>query len=243
MRSEIAVGLAVALLAIAPVRAHDMQHMHPEATQKSSKQPAAAVPDLPVLNQDGKRLQFYSDLMRGRTVAINFIYTSCTTFCPMLTANFRMVQQELGARIGKDIELISISIDPVTDTPAKLKAFGAQFEPGPGWTFVTGALPDIGKLLDKLGQPLANPADHTPLVLVRNDKIGGWTHVDGNDPKAVREALVTADELQGHVPDGHGEFGAGPGPAGGQGRPLDQHDLAVGRSATGPAGRTEGVRR
>ncbi len=192
MRTEIAVGLAIALLAMAPGRAHDAKHMHPGAAQQSAKQPATAVPDVPVLDQNGKRLRFHSDLMRGKTVAINFIYTSCTTFCPMLTANFRMVQQELGARIGKDIDLISISIDPATDTPAKLKAFGAQFEPGPGWTFVTGALPDIGKLLDKLGQPLANPVDHTPLVLVRNDKIGGWTHVDGNDPKAVREALVAA---------------------------------------------------
>jgi len=192
MRSEIAAGLAIALLAIAPGRAHDMQHMHPPAAQQPLPQPASAVPDVPVLDQDGKRLNFYSDLVRGRTVAINFIYTSCTTFCPMLTANFRSVQEELGARIGKDLELISISIDPVTDTPAKLKAFGAKFEPGPGWAFVTGALPDIGKLLDKLGQPLGNPADHTPLVLVRNDKVGGWTHVDGNDPKAIREALVAA---------------------------------------------------
>jgi cytochrome oxidase Cu insertion factor (SCO1/SenC/PrrC family) len=192
MRSEIVAGFAIALLAMAPGRAHDMEHMHHQVTQQPLQQPAATVPDVPVLDQDGKRLNFYSDLMRGRTVAINFIYTSCTTFCPMLTANFRMVQQELGARIGKDVELISISIDPVTDTPAKLKAFGAQFESGPGWTFVTGAQPDIARLLDKLGQPLGDPADHTPLVLVRNDKVGGWTHVDGNDPNAIRDALVAA---------------------------------------------------
>jgi len=188
MRSEIAAGVAMVLLAMAPSPAHDMEHIHHQAIQ----QPAATVPDVPVLDQDGKRLNFYSDIMRGRTVAIDFIYTSCTTFCPMLTANFRMVQEELGARIGKDLELISISIDLVTDTPEKLKAFGAQFEPGPGWTFVTGARPDIARLLDKLGQPLGDPADHTPLVLVHNDKIGAWTHVDGNDPKAIRDALVDA---------------------------------------------------
>jgi cytochrome oxidase Cu insertion factor (SCO1/SenC/PrrC family) len=186
------IGLAMVLLSLAPLRAHDMNHMNHQSAAQPAPRPVGEVPDVPVLDQNGKRLNFYSDLIRGRTVAIDFIYTSCTTFCPMLTAHFRMVQEELGARIGRDIELISISIDPVTDTPAKLKEFGAQFEPGPGWTFVTGALPDIGTLVDRLGQPLGNPADHTPLVLIHNDKVGGWTHVDGNDPNAIRDALVNA---------------------------------------------------
>ncbi len=193
MRHTVAATIAMLLLVVTPSRAHDMAHMHHgETAQQPVGQPAATLPDVPVLNQDGKRLSFYSDLVRGRTVAIDLIYTSCTTFCPMLTAHFRIVQQELGARIGRDIDLISISIDPVTDTPAKLKEFAAQFEPGPGWTFVTGARPDIAKLLDKLGQPLGNPEDHTPLVLIHNDKVGGWTHVDGNDPNAIRDALVDA---------------------------------------------------
>ena len=128
MRGNIAAGVALALLATMPGRAHDMEHMHHPAVQQPLKQPAAAVPDVPVLDQDGKRLNFYSDLVRGRTVAIDFIYTSCTTFCPMLTANFRMVQQELAARIGKDVALISISIDPVTDTSEKA-AWTALAEP------------------------------------------------------------------------------------------------------------------
>jgi protein SCO1/2 len=191
MRSRIAAGVAMMLLAALPASAHDMAHMHHGATQ-AVQQPAAMIPDVPVLDQHGKRLNFYSDLVRGRTVAIDFIYTSCTTFCPMLTANFRMVQDQLSARIGKDVELISISIDPVTDTPAKLKEFSAQFDPGPGWTFVTGALPDIARLLDKLGQPMGKPDEHTPLVLIHNDKAGGWTHVDGNDPKIVQDALIAA---------------------------------------------------
>lgn len=197
MRQEIAASFAMVLLAIVPLRAHDMNHMHMDrmnhqAVQPVQRLPTGEIPDLPVLDQNGRRLNFYSDLIRGKTVAIDFIYTSCTTFCPMLTAHFRMVQEQLGARIGKDIELISISIDPVTDTPAKLREFGAPFEPGPGWTFVTGTLPDIGKLVDRLGLPLGNPVDHAPLVLVHNDKVGGWTHVDGNDPDALRNALVNA---------------------------------------------------
>lgn len=200
MRHSIAAAIALLLFATVPGQAHDMKahdmHMHheakPQPMSQAARPPAATVPDVAVVDQDGRRLNFYSDLVRGRTVAIDFIYTSCTTICPMLTAHFRMVQQELAARVGKDVALISISIDPVTDTPAKLKAFAAPFEPGPGWTFVTGARPDIAKLLDKLGQPFGNPADHAPVVLVRNDKVGGWTNVDGNDPAAIREALIGA---------------------------------------------------
>ncbi len=190
MRSRIAASLALLLCAAMPLSAHDAAHM--KSAKPAVSQPAAIIPDIPVLDQNGKKLKFYSDLVRGRTVAIDFIYTNCTAICPMVTSNFRMVQDKLAARIGKDVELISISIDPVTDTPAKLKEFSAQFEPGPGWTFVTGALPDIAKLLDKLGQPLGKPEDHAQVVLVRNDKDGGWTHVDGNDPAAVSEALIGA---------------------------------------------------
>ncbi len=191
MRSRIAAGLAIMLAVALPASAHDMAHMHHDTTQ-GVQQPAAVIPDIPVLDQNGNKLNFYNDLVRGKTVAIDFVFTSCSSFCSMLTANLRMVQDRLAARIGKDIELISISIDPANDTPARLKEFSAQFQPGPGWTFVTGALPDIAKLLDKLGQPLSDPFEHVPLVLVHNDKAGGWTHVDGNDPGIVGDALIDA---------------------------------------------------
>jgi protein SCO1/2 len=168
----------------------------PGTVQQSIVQPSAepvvAELDVPVLDQDGKRLNFYRDLVRGRTVAIQFVYTTCTTYCLPLAANFGAVQQDLRARIGADLHLISISIDPVTDTPDRLKAFGAQFDAQPGWTFVTGAMPDIARLARKLGQPLGNPVDHVPLVLVHNDKAGGWTRLDGTDPDAVRDTLVAA---------------------------------------------------
>jgi len=154
--------------------------------------PTNAALDVPVLDQDGRPLIFYADLVRGRTVAIDFVYTSCATFCLPLSANFGMVRDELSARIGKDIGLVSVSLDPATDTPARLKAFGAQFGAGPGWTFITGARPDIARLLERLGQPLDDPATHSPLVLVHNDRTASWTRLDGTDPAAVRDALIAA---------------------------------------------------
>jgi cytochrome oxidase Cu insertion factor (SCO1/SenC/PrrC family) len=189
MRCSIALGLAIAIIASGTGWAHDPR-LHQQGAPPTAGQPSAAVPDVPVLDQDGRQLRFYSDLVRGRTVAIDFIYTSCTTFCLPLTANFRAVQERLAARIGKDLALVSITVDPATDTPERLKAFAAQFDAAPGWSFVTGAKPDIARLLDKLGQPLGNPEDHSPLVLVRNDANGGWAHVDGNDSEAIEDTLV-----------------------------------------------------
>jgi protein SCO1/2 len=150
------------------------------------------LPDVTVIDQTGQSRHFYSDLVKGKTVAIDFFYTTCTSFCRPLSANLTEVQQRLSARMGKDVALISISIDPATDTPARLKDFAAHFDQGPGWTFVTGARPDIAKLLDRMGQTLGNPEDHMPLVLVHSDTAGGWTHIDGYDPDEIVQALTKA---------------------------------------------------
>jgi protein SCO1/2 len=151
-----------------------------------------ALPDVIVIDQNGQSRHFYSDLVKGRTVAIDFFYTTCTSFCRPLSSNLAEVQERLSARMGKDVALISISIDPATDTPARLKEFAAKFDQGPGWTFVTGARADIAKLLDRMGQTLGNPEDHMPLVLVHSDAAGGWTHIDGYDPDAIVQALTEA---------------------------------------------------
>jgi cytochrome oxidase Cu insertion factor (SCO1/SenC/PrrC family) len=161
----------------------------PEADGPAPAAPAAGeapqIPDVPVLDQQGRRLNFYKDLVKGKTVAINFIFTTCTTVCPPLTATFRKVQQELGARNGREVELISISVDPTTDTPERLKAFAEKFKAGPGWTFVTGGKPEIGALLKALGAATADKNDHTPLVLVGNDAAGRWTRTYGLSPASA----------------------------------------------------------
>jgi protein SCO1/2 len=151
-----------------------------------------AQPDVTVTDQDGVSRQFFGDLLQGRTVAIDFFYTSCTRFCRPLSANLTEVQQKLADRMGKDIALVSVSIDPANDTPARLKAYAAQFDAAKGWTFVTGTRPDIARLVERLGQTLGNPEDHMPLVVVHRDGADGWTHIDGYDPDAIAKALVTA---------------------------------------------------
>src|SRR6185437_11411150 len=104
------------------------------------------IPDIQIYDQTGRRSNFYSDLIKGKTVAINFIFTTCTGICPPLTATFRRVQQDL-IESNLPVQLISISVDPVTDTPARLQEFATKFHAAPGWTFVTGDAAAINSIL------------------------------------------------------------------------------------------------
>lgn len=136
------------------------------------------IPDARVLDQDGNRINFYRDLVKGKTVAINFVFTTCTAICPPLTATFRRVQQEMATN-AVEAQLISVSVDPTTDTPARLRDFAAKFKAGPGWTFVTGEKSEIDLLLQALGVAVANKNDHTPMILIGNDLYGNWTRAYG----------------------------------------------------------------
>jgi len=157
---------------------------HPPATahaasEASAKSPKMEIPDVAVLDQDGNKLHFYTDLIKDKTVAINFIFTNCTTICPPLAATFARLQKEMGDKVRKDVHLISISVDPVTDTPERLKAWGAKFKAGPGWTFVTGEKQEIDKLLNALGAAVSKREDHTPALIIGNDGKGVWTRTYG----------------------------------------------------------------
>ncbi|HEX5734002.1 MAG TPA: SCO family protein [Blastocatellia bacterium] len=156
-----------------------------KADSDASSSAQIQIPDIAVYDQDGKRISFYSDLVKGKTVAINFIFTSCTTICPPLTATFRKVQQDLGDRVGRDVRLISVSVDPMTDVPERLKSFSAKFGAQPGWSFVTGNKADIDHLLRALGASVGDRNDHTPMILVGNDSARYWTRTYGLARPAV----------------------------------------------------------
>ena len=162
------------------------------------------IPDIELLDQNGRKIRFYTDLVKGQTVVINFIFTTCTTICPPLGATFARVQKELGDKVGRDVRFISISVDPATDTPERLKAWGAKFRAGDGWTFVTGNKPQVDELLNALGASTARREDHSPTILIGNDAHGAWTRTYGlanttklvqiiNDAIAGRSANTTAE--------------------------------------------------
>ncbi|MBC8031801.1 MAG: SCO family protein [Pyrinomonadaceae bacterium] len=161
----------------------------PDATRSIS---SSGIPDVEVYDQNGKRLKFRSDLIKGKTVAINFIFTTCTAICPSLTATFRRVQQELTAQ-KLPVELISISVDPTTDTPERLHEYAAKFKAGPGWTFVTGDKASIDSILRAMGTAVAVKTDHTPMILIGNDARGFWTRTYGlSSPSTLLKVLAEA---------------------------------------------------
>lgn len=170
----------------------------PVAPETKPSDPSAIsslrIPDVTIQDQHGKSLNFYRDLVKGKVVAVNFVFTTCTAICPSLTATFRRVQQQLAER-KVQAQLISISVDPTTDTPERLHAFAAKFNAEPGWTFVTGATSDIDSILKEFGVAVANKNDHTPMVLIGNDEAGYWTRAYGlSSPTALVKLITEAAE-------------------------------------------------
>jgi protein SCO1/2 len=146
------------------------------------------IPDVPVLDHEGKALHFYTDLVKDKVVAVNFLFTNCTTICPPLGITFAKLRKLLGERAGSEIHLISVSVDPVNDTPARLKAWASKFGLGPGWSLITGKPDDMTALLKALGAYTSNPNDHPPLVLIgTRDR---WTRAYGLAPPARLAALI-----------------------------------------------------
>jgi protein SCO1 len=149
------------------------------------------MPDVAVLDQDGRKLHFYTDLIKGKTVVVSFIYTSCTAFCPMTGRSLQKLQAALGERSGKEIHLISVTTDPATDRPERLKAWGERFGAGPGWTLVTGDSRDMDTLLEFLTGDPAGRGMHSPAVLIGSYDQGAWIRESGiAEPERYLEILA-----------------------------------------------------
>jgi len=135
-------------------------------------------PNVPLTTHEGKTVRFYDDLIKGKIVAIDLIYTTCRYACPLETARLAQVQRVLGDRVGRDIFFYSITIDPEHDTPDVLNEYARTYHVGPGWLFLTGRASDIERLSRKLGlysDPDPNDPDgHTPMLLVGNEATGQW---------------------------------------------------------------------
>jgi len=165
MRSGLIAGLALAALALWP-SAIDAQQR---------RWGADYFPNPTVTTHDGRTLRFYDDLVKGKIVLINFIFTNCKDICPLTTARLTQVEDRLGDVIGKNVHFVSITIDPENDTPAKLKEYADAYKIGPGWTFVTGKLEDVRAILHKLGERSKKLSEHRNEVVIGNDTTGEWT--------------------------------------------------------------------
>lgn len=151
---------------------------------------AQTLPDVQVIDQFGHKLRFYHDLVQGRVVAVDFLFTSCGTVCPMLGATFAKVATQLGERAGNDISLISISIDPENDTPEQLREFAHKFGDKRGWTLVTGEKRNIEELQRAFNEYTPDKLAHSPDVLIgRGD--GHWVRANGiGSPDKIVKLLL-----------------------------------------------------
>ena len=188
-----------ALSAIAAISTSNAALFSPAraATERSAKdyQPNAAL-----LTQDGKSVRFYDDLVKGRVVLINMMFTTCVSICPPMTANLLRVQkllaQKLGPRFGEDVRMLSITVDPEVDTPAVLKQYASRYQVGPGWYFLTGKKPDVDALLAKLGSGDPDKDRHSGMLLIGNDAAHTWQKVFAmSEPADIVGAVLKLLEL------------------------------------------------
>lgn len=159
---------------------------------------APVIPDIEVIDQNGGTHRLYSDLIKGNTVAIMFFYTSCKTSCPAMTGLFGAVQQKLQAGSHRPVSLLSISLDPVTDRPAQLKAVAQRFGAAPGWYFLTGTYPHVVRVLSALNAAGPQLSDHPSMILVGNDATGQWTRHYGL--ASVPMVMDLIDSVNGSTP-------------------------------------------
>lgn len=135
--------------------------------------------DVLLVNQNGEKMRFYSDLLKGKTVIINSFFATCQGSCLPLMRNLQKVQEALGDRIGKDALVISISVDPAVDTPTALKAYANKLQAKPGWYFLTGDKESVEFALKKLGQFVDNKQDHLNIFIIGNERTGLWKKAFG----------------------------------------------------------------
>ena len=130
--------------------------------------------DVELLNQDGEKVRFYSDVLKGKTVVVNAFFTTCTSVCPPMNRSMEKIQEAFGDRVGKDVFLVSLTVDPATDTPARLKEYAAKFHAGKGWMFLTGKKENLDWALYKLGQYVEDKDSHKTVIIVGNEATGLW---------------------------------------------------------------------
>jgi len=164
--------LVLALLLTASARAAQ------EADEAGARWGEDYFPDVELVTHEGRRVRFFDDLLSGKVVLLNFIYTRCPDSCPLESAKLAEVQELLGERLGRDVFFYSISIDPAHDTPEALAEYARRFGARPGWLFLRGSAADVELIERKLGvfqsDAESGSLDHTLSFVLGNQATGEW---------------------------------------------------------------------
>ena len=179
----------VAVLAALPLglthAADEHEHMHAghDHSMHAAPAPASLAPEnvsvtlsgKPLNDQDGRSLQLKKDVIGDRIVVVSFVYTTCTTVCPVVSSIFSDLQKKLGSRLDTDVRLVSLTVDPARDTPSRLKSYSAQYDAKPGWLWLTGSSANVTEALTGFGAYTANFENHPVIVMIGDGKTGKWS--------------------------------------------------------------------
>jgi protein SCO1/2 len=180
--------------------ADDMHaHHHPGNDADVRRSEARyVIPSVTLVRDDGKSVALPAELDDGRPVVLNFIYTSCTTICPLSSQIFQQFQEDLGSG-AESVHLVSISIDPEQDTPARLRAYAAQYHAARGWDHYSGTTAAIIAVQKAFNAYRGDKMSHTPLTLMRAAPGKPWLRFDGfaraDDLLAERKSWESAVSL------------------------------------------------
>ena len=158
------------------------------------------LPNITLTTHEGRKVKFYDDLIKDKIVILNFMYAKCEGICPGTTANMVKLQRVLGDRVGKDIFIYSITLDPERDTPAVLNRYAKAYHTKPGWLFLTGNPKDVELLRRSLGfidlDPLrdANKSNHIGMLRYGNEARQLWAGCPGTmQPSKIAKLIGLVD--------------------------------------------------
>lgn len=150
---------------------------------------ALSVPDIEVVNQNGQHVRFNSQVVDGRIAIVTGFFTSCSSMCPFTQEKLAQVAKQLGPRLGKDVVIISVSVDPENDTPARMKEWGEKFHIGSGWTLLSGNRTEVDTLLKSLGLFVELRQRHQSALMIGNAATG-WVRISSWTPSEKLAKLV-----------------------------------------------------
>jgi protein SCO1/2 len=172
------------------VLAHSADEHDMAAKKASPETVRIKFADVTLLDENGKVVSLEKDLVSNKIVVMGFIYTSCTTVCPVVSSIMGKVQKQLGARVGTEVQLVSISIDPQRDDPQRLNDYARTFQQGPGWSWLTGSPLSVDATLKGLGAYSGGFENYSPLILVGDGNNRFWTRYYGlTEPTELARAV------------------------------------------------------
>lgn len=191
-RSLVAAAAFIALVAAVAVALSKLAH----ASEPPRNGAAIYLADLPLLDQDGKTVDLYKDYIAGRRIVLHSFFARCEGSCPVMMATLQSLQKQLGERLGQDVSIVSITVDPAHDTPDVLAAYAKRVQARPGWHFLGGSPEQVNTALRRIGQYADAPENHMNLIIVGDDSSGDWRKIHGLAPlrEVVTQLLDTIGE-------------------------------------------------